>query len=116
MKVLSYISVAIGTVALALGVYLYFVVAENAAMAESNFDTMPILMGDSYYGSAEQGADLDAISLRTNTGVIVFFAGILAVVLAIVPALKKQKSAWIGVVFGLAAFVIGALYGTHLFS
>ena len=116
MKVLSYISVAIGTVALALGIYLHFVVAENAAIAESNFDNMPMLIGDSYYGSPDHSADLDAMSLKTDTGIVVFFAGILAVVLALVPALKKHKSAWIGVVFGLAAFLIGALYGTHMFS
>jgi hypothetical protein len=36
MKALAYISVAIGTVALALAVYLYFVVAENAAIAQLN--------------------------------------------------------------------------------
>ncbi len=116
MKVLAYFSVAIGTVALALAVYLYFVVAENAAIAESNSDMMPKLIGESYYGSQAQQDDLDAMSLKTNTGVIVFFAGILTVVLALVPAIKKQKAAWIGVVFGSVAFVIGALYGTHMFS
>jgi ABC-type sugar transport system substrate-binding protein len=116
MKVLAYISVAIGTVALALAVYLYFVVAENAAIAQLNSDRMPTLIGESYYGSQAQQDDLDAMSLKTNTGVIVFFAGILTTVLALVPAIKKQKAAWIGVVFGLVAFVIGALYGTHMFS
>jgi hypothetical protein len=35
---------------------------------------MPTLIGESYYGSQAQQDDLDAMSLKTNTGVIVFFA------------------------------------------
>lgn len=116
MKVLAYISVAIGTVALGLGIYLHFIVAEHAAIAESNDSTMSMLIGDSYYGSPEQNANFDVMSRKTDTGIVVLFAGALAMILAFVPALRKHKSAWVGIVFGLAALLIGAAYGTHMFS
>jgi hypothetical protein len=54
--------------------------------------------------------------LKTDLGIGVMFAGILGFLLSIFPAIKKQKIAWIGVLTGLVAFVIGAAFGTHMFS
>lgn len=113
MKILAIIGTLIGIVAIAAGLYLQFFVADAAAIAES---TIFGAHDESWYGGAEHSAALEAMNWKTDLGIGVLFAGILAFVLSIIPAIKKQKIAWIGVLTGLAAFVIGALYGTHMFS
>lgn len=113
MKILAIIGTFIGIGAICAALYLQFSVAETAAIAEST------VFGEhdqSWYGSAEHLAGLDAMELKTNLGVMVMFAGILAFLLSIIPAIKKQKIAWLGVLTGLGAFVIGAAFGTHMFS
>ena len=113
MKTLAIIGTIIGIVAIGAGLYLQFFVADAAAIAEANF------LGDhdlSWYGSAEHTAVMDAMNWKIDLGIGVMFTGILAFLLSIIPAIKKQKIAWIGVLTGLGAFVIGAAYGTHMFS
>jgi hypothetical protein len=113
MKILAIIGTLIGIVAIAAALYLQFSVAEKAAIAESIiFQTHD----ESWYGSAEHTTALEAMNLKTDLGIGVMFAGILGFLLSIFPAIKKQKIAWIGVLTGLVAFVIGAAFGTHMFS
>lgn len=113
MKALGIIGTIIGAIAGLLGAYLQFAVVPAAAIAESNWAADH---PESYYGSIEHQLDMSAMEAATDFGIIVMFAGLLAVLLSIVPAIKKQKIAWVGVVLGLIAFFIGAAHGTHMFS
>lgn len=113
MKLLAIIGTLIGVGAIATALYLQFVVAEDAAIGES---IMSQVHSDDWYGSAEHLAAFGAMEFKTDLGIIVMFAGILGLLLSIFPAIKKQNIAWIGVLTGLGAFIIGAAYGTHMFS
>ena len=53
---------------------------------------------------------------RGEMGEYTLLIGGVAFLASIVPAIKKQNMAWLGVVFGLFALTIGAAYGTHMFS
>ncbi|MBI3135624.1 MAG: hypothetical protein HYZ14_13180 [Bacteroidetes bacterium] len=113
MKVFSYISAFFGVAAIAAALYLMFVAAPAADGAET------LLFGEhpeSFYGSTEHLSLLAQMDLKTDLGIIVMFSGILALLLGVMPVIKKQKAGWIGVLAGLAAFLIGAAYGTHMFS
>ncbi len=113
MKILAIIGTFVGIVAITAALYLQFSVVDAAAIAEST------LFGsheESWYGTAEHTAALDAMNWKTDLGILVMFGGLLALVMSIIPAIKKQKIAWLGVLTGLAAAAIGAAYGTHMFS
>lgn len=113
MKILAIIGTLIGVAAIVAALYLQFVVAEDAAIGES---IMSQVHDESWFGSAEHTAALDAMNFKTDLGIGVMFAGLLGFLLSIFPAIKKQKIAWIGVLTGLGAFIIGAAFGTHMFS
>ncbi len=52
-----------------------------------------------------------------DTATYVLFAGVLAFILCLIPAIKKKdKWAFVGLILSLVAFLIGAATGTHLFS
>lgn len=113
MKILAILGTFVGVLAIASALYLQFAVADAAAIAESIFSETH---DESWYGSAEHMAALEAMNWKTDLGIMVMFAGLGAVLMSIVPAIKKQKLAWLGVLTGLAAGLIGAMYGTHMFS
>ncbi|NRA11983.1 MAG: hypothetical protein HRT57_08535 [Crocinitomicaceae bacterium] len=116
MKVLGIIGVVVSIIALGLGAYLQFSVAPAANEADIKYERMAALHGEAYYTSAEGRADQETARQNIPAGEMVLLAGGLAFILSIVPAIKKQKVAWIGVIFGLGALLLGAAHGTHMFS
>jgi len=56
------------------------------------------------------------MSAATDFGAVVMLVGLLAFLLSIIPAIKKQNIAWSGVGLGAIKFFLGATYGTHMFS
>ncbi|MFT6245493.1 MAG: hypothetical protein ACJA0U_000066 [Salibacteraceae bacterium] len=115
MKALGIIGVVVGIVALILGAYLHFSVVPAAEIAESA-DQLGAALGDSYFGSPEHHSNTDIMSAKIDIGEYTLLIGGVAFLLSIVPAIKKQKIPWIGVVCGLFAFFVGVAYGTHMFS
>ena len=115
MKVLGIIGVIVGVAAILMGCYLQFAVAPEALIADAA-DEVGMLLGDSYYGTPQQILNQTAMEAKTDVGEYTLLAGGIAFLLSIVPAVKKQKIAWVGVVCGLFALFIGAAYGTHMFS
>ncbi|PWL31510.1 MAG: hypothetical protein DCO96_04735 [Fluviicola sp. XM-24bin1] len=113
MKILGIIGTIVGAIAGILGGYLQFVLVPAADIAESRWR---MATSDAYFGSLEHQLDMSTMSAATDFGVIVMGAGLLAFLLSIVPAIKKQKIAWIGVGLGVIMFFLGAAHGTHMFS
>lgn len=113
MKILGIIGTVAGALAAILGVYLQFVLVPAAEIAESSWTSNTDEM---YFGSAQHHLDMATMEAATDFGAVVMFAGLLAFLLSIVPAIKKQKIAWIGVGLGVIMFFLGAAHGTHMFS
>jgi uncharacterized membrane protein YbaN (DUF454 family) len=116
MKALGLIGMILGILAMGLGIYLVFVVADAASAARMADDLGPTLYGDAYYGSPMHMINRSAMDFKTDFGIIVMGAGLVAFLASIVPAIKKQTIAWVGLGLGLISFFIGAAYGTHMFS
>ena len=116
MKIMGISGTVLGVVALMMGLYLHFVIAPAAYAADLNWEMANSLGNDNYYGSLQQMVDRAALDAKTDFGIIVMGAGLLAFLVSLVPAIKKQKIAWIGVGLGLGVFFLGAAYGTHMFS
>ncbi|MFM7668651.1 MAG: hypothetical protein ACKO7D_10755 [Bacteroidota bacterium] len=113
MKKLTYFGVIFSIIVTFLAVYLQFVVVENAAVAESIIFSNHV---ESWYNSSEHLSALEDLNLKTNLGIVVFFSGILGILICIIPAIKKYNIAWVGVALSLISFLIGAIQGTHMFS
>lgn len=116
MKVLGIIGVVVSVIALILGAYLQFAIVPAAEMAETSETIAYTTMGEAYYGSPQQALDFAARDAKTSIGEIVLLIGGLALLLSIVPAIKKINIAWLGVGLGVATTLLGAAYGTHMFS
>jgi ABC-type antimicrobial peptide transport system permease subunit len=109
MKALSIIGFVIAVLALGAGLYLHFVVAPLADMHET-------IRFNDYNDVRINQNSMAYINLKVDLGILVMFTGLLSLLLCIYPAIKKNKLAWIGVLFSLISAVIGAAYGTHMFS
>lgn len=116
MKILGIIGTSLGAVAAAMAGYLQFVLSSKAAAADKAIEIQREVIGDSFYGSAEHMQLLNDADATVDFGIYVLLIGGIAVVVSIVPAIKKISVAWIGVALGLISFFIGAAYGTHMFS
>ena len=116
MKTLAFIGVAVSIIALGLGAYLQFSVVPEGEEAELRAEIAQSVDAEAYYASPQNRIDFDLINAKTDVGEIVLLAGGIAFLLSIVPALKKQKIAWLGVLLGLGTLFLGAAYGTHMFS
>lgn len=118
MKKFAIISAILGVMALGMAIYLHFVVAENAAIAESAIEYSENLYGDDfmrYYSTPEYKENFAAMELRTDMGMLSVLIGALVLIIGIVPVIKKKHLGWIGIVGGLAALMMGLVYGTHMF-
>lgn len=115
MRILSFIGLIMGVIAIFLALYLHFEIAPNAesvALEEKSAD---------YVNSSKELDDqlLDevyAAAQRTLFGLLALIFGGIAFLVSIFPALKRNKFAIIGASLGLISFFIGAAYGTHMFS
>ena len=117
MKILSYIGMGLGVVAISLALYLHFEIAPNAEYAESVQAEEKTL---DYNNSSEERGDQILLNLyidqRTEFGQYTLLLGGLAFLVSIFPAVKRNKFAIVGASLGLVSFFIGATYGTHMFS
>lgn len=116
MKTLGFISVALAILATLCGIYLQFVVVPSAEVAEASIENLRQLGGENYHELAEYRTNLDIMDAVVPVGTFTMALGFLTFIISIVPALKKQKIAWIGVILGLAVGFLGAAHGTHMFS
>lgn len=105
--------------------YLHFVVAPAAGIAESTDNYNSELLNkseitdaerDAYYKSPERMELFDTMQMKTDYGIYALFGSILPFLLCLVAAIKKQKIAYLGLILSLTAFFIGAAYGSHMFS
>lgn len=113
MKILGLIGTIFGAIAGILGGYLQFVIIPEYEIADARWTSH---LDESYYGSLQHQMDMATIEGKTDFAVIVMGVGLLAFLLSIVPAIKKQHIAWIGVGLGAIMFFLGAAHGTHMFS
>ncbi|OFZ66752.1 MAG: hypothetical protein A3D92_18785 [Bacteroidetes bacterium RIFCSPHIGHO2_02_FULL_44_7] len=116
MKKLGIIGFVFGLLAMILGLYLQLSLVPAAAAADANWQMAISMTNDAYFGSLMHQTDMAVMDAKTDFAVIVMFAGILAVLLSIIPAIRKIRIAWIGIILGVAMCFLGAAYGTHMFS
>lgn len=116
MKVLGIIGVVVSVIALGLGAYLQFSVVPAAEDAELRIEISSNTYDGLFYEAPGYQADQDIVRSVVPAGEMVLLAGGIAFLLSIVPAIKKQNIAWIGVVIGLGTLLLGAAHGTHMFS
>ncbi|MDC1244377.1 hypothetical protein N8Z79_02845 [Crocinitomicaceae bacterium] len=117
MRILSFIGLGLGGIAIFLALYLHFEIAPLAEYAEEL--DVKVKPAD-YLGSPEEKGDLLLFQLyvgqRTFFGQLSLLLGGMAFLVSIFPAIKRNKFAIIGASLGLISFFIGAAYGTHMFS
>ncbi|MCR9171006.1 MAG: hypothetical protein NXI10_00825 [bacterium] len=116
MKVLGVLGVIAGVIAASVALHLHFIYAKAVDLLEKEVTANIDEKGLEYLQSDEYREMFELIDYKTDYGIIVMLLGVVAVLISIYPAVKKFKIAWVGVAFGLLSFVIGAAYGTHMFS
>lgn len=114
MKILGKIGFGVSVIALLMGAYLQFFIAPAASSADVRMESS--MSNDAYWGSLDMQMDQALKDAQVDFGMIVLFVGILSFLLCIIPAIKKQKIGIIGAILSLITLLIGAMYGTHMFS
>ena len=117
MKILSYIGMGLGVVAISMALYLYVEIVPESdgvdAAIERKMESKT-MRNDAYYAEFRR---LDEIrSQKIEYGEYTLLLGGLAFLVSIFPAVKRNKFAIVGASLGLVSFFIGAAYGTHMFS
>ncbi|XOV66029.1 MAG: hypothetical protein ACFHU9_10370 [Fluviicola sp.] len=116
MKVLGVIGVIASVIATSVALHLHFIYAKAVRLLEPQINEGIEEKGIAFLESQEYRTMFELIDYETTYGTIVMLLGAGSVLLSIYPAVKKFKVAWVGVAFGLISFLIGAAYGTHMFS
>ncbi len=119
MKKLAVIGFGISVVLLLFSCYLFLIVAPAADIADAAMSQMRDADVDnvtSVFLNPEYSSLFETYERKLDYGIYLFFASMLSFVLCIIPVFKKENLAIIGTIFSLIAFVVGAAYGTHLFS
>ncbi|MFZ5554016.1 MAG: hypothetical protein ACOZCO_12950 [Bacteroidota bacterium] len=119
MKALGMTGLILGIACLAFGLYLHFVVVPDSDIAAATVEHMQMENMDLDKPMAEQPGYLEALEAmdkKVELGGYLFFASMLPVLLCLIASFKKDKKGMLGLVVSLAAFFIGAAYGTHMFS
>lgn len=125
MKIISLSGFILSILFLGFALYLHFVVAPDANSAKKieEANTLDVMNSDmtaseqeAYYTSPERLELMKTMEMKTDYGMYALFGSILPFILCAIAAIKKQKIAYLGLVFSLAAFFIGAAYGSHMFS
>tara|TARA_B100001939_G_scaffold147067_1_gene127436 strand:- start:85 stop:423 length:339 start_codon:yes stop_codon:yes gene_type:complete len=112
MKVLSFVGLGLGVLAAGLAIYLHFVVVPDVESKELSIEILSVMEDDvSVYRAMDEQR-----RRKIEYGEYTLLLGALAFLVSVYPAIKRNKFALIGGVLGLAAFFIGAAYGTHMFS
>lgn len=127
MKKVALIGFILSVAFLSFALYLHFVVAPAAGIAESKdqaaleaINNTSISnsneIADAYYKSPERMKLFETMEMKTDYGIYTLLGSILPFLLCAVAAFKKQKIAYLGLILSLTAFFIGAAYGSHMFS
>ena len=127
MKKVALIGFILSVAFLSFALYLHFVVAPAAGIAESKeqaaldaINNTSISnsneIADAYYKSPERMKLFETKEMKTDYGIYTLLGSILPFLLCAVAAIKKQKIAYLGLILSLTAFFIGAAYGSHMFS
>jgi hypothetical protein len=114
MRILSFIGLGMGILAAGLAIYLHFIVVPDAESKEIAIEIHDAVMDDddvSVYRALDEQRHR-----KIEYGEYTLLLGALAFLVSLFPAIKRNKFAILGGVLGLAAFFIGAAYGTHMFS
>lgn len=109
MKKLALIGLVVSVIAALAGIYDYLVVQPDKELAE-------YMLWEEDLTDEERIPLWEASEFGINFAIAVMFAGILGFLLSLIAAIKKEKIAWLGVLLALVGFIIGAGYGTHMFS
>lgn len=116
MKVIGVIGVIVSVAAISLALHLHFIYAKAVDLLSSKVEAEVGEKGLQYLESPEYRSSFEAIDFETTYGTLVMLIGAAAILLCIYPAVKKFNVAWFGVTLGLVSFIVGAVYGTHLFD
>lgn len=116
MKVIGVIGVIVSVAAISLALHLHFIYAKAVDLLQSGMEFEIREKGLEYLQSSQYRSSYEAIDFETTYGTLVMLLGAASILLCIYPAVKKFKVAWFGVSLGLISFIIGAAYGTHMFS
>lgn len=114
MKIISLSGFILSIGFFAFALYLHFVVVPASQIAQAKFDSIEV--SDDPEVQSLRGELMNEAGLKTDYGIYALLGSILPFLLCAVAAIKKQKIAYLGLVFSLAAFFIGAAYGSHMFS
>lgn len=117
MKTLSYIGLALGAIAFGLSIYGYFVIIPKAADAQSLWEIqIKAEHVDSYYKSKEYLNLLQLTNSGIDFAVNMLYISIGVIVLNAITLIRKQKIAWVGILFGLVCLLFSLVYGSHIFA
>ena len=101
-------------------IYVQFVVVPDSESAEMQMmlNDADVLSGagTDYYNTPEYRALFENSEAKVVYGMYLFFAAIVAFLLVVYPAIKKNSLAILGIILSLVSFFIGAVHGTHMFS
>lgn len=114
MKIISLSGFILSVLFLGFALYLHFVVAPAAKIAQAKFESIEPSEDEAV--QAERGALMEEGQLKTDYGIVALLGSILPFLLCVIAAFKKQKIAYLGILFSLTSFFIGAAYGSHMFS
>jgi hypothetical protein len=120
MKLISLAGLSIAVLLLFFSFYLMFVVAPDSEVAVAEMERISMEHMDDYTTSLFEVPGYEEAFMtsekKTSYGMFLFFGSIVPFLLCIVPTFKKNVMASLGLVISIATFIIGAAYGTHMFS
>lgn len=120
MKNLGKIGLALGILTFVFGLYVLFIVAPASEMAQVEMDhiisTNELTDGQTYFDVPGYQDAMETMEKKVDYAGYVFFASMLPLILCLIGSFKKDKMAIIGLIISIGAFLIGAIYGTHMFS
>lgn len=126
MKKFALIAVILAALTFVFSMYYEFSVVPESQAASSAEETLYMQMTELEIADPgnpkieelkkERQAVFQKARAQVEIGTYLLFVAMFTFVLAIIPALKKQKIAWLGVALSLIALFIAAARATHMFS
>ncbi len=121
MKNLGKIGLIMGSLCLLFGLYVILVVVPasesgKAVMEQIWSSGQQLQEGQTYFDIPGYKEAYEVAEKGVDYAGYVFFASMLPLLMCIIASIKKDKMGMIGAVISLGAFLIGAIYGTHMFS
>lgn len=120
MEHLGKIGLAISVLVIGFGCYLIFSVIPASEIAQSQLELIRaaggLQEGQTFFDVPGYSEFFETSEKGVTYGQYLLLASILPFLLCVVGSIKKDKMAFVGLVLSLAGFLIGAIYGTHMFS